>query len=963
MQPPGDPAGASRTSATVDASAGDTISASEPAPPHATSPARPLTRGDLVGRYVLIDQVGAGAMGAVYAAYDPELDRRVAVKVLRADRAPTAEARGRLLREAQAIAKLSHASVITVHDVGEIGDQLFIAMEFVDGGTLTDWLRARDHGWEEILPRLRAAGEGLVAAHAAGIVHRDFKPENVLISSDGRVKVADFGIARWADPGVGRASVEVSRDEQKIESSLDRLGGDSLTRTGALLGTPAYMAPEQHGVGAGNEASDQFAFCVTAFEALCGERPFRGSTVAALVTAKLDGEIASPSAAVPGWLMRVVRRGLAADPAARWPSMRALLEALAHDPRRRRRRGLAIAGVLLAGAALGAAIDWTAPAPPQPCPAAAPLLADVWNPGRRASIERAFAATSLAYASEVASRVGAIVDDYAASWAAMRDDACAATWVRGEQSGEVLDARIACLDDARSGLLTTLTALETSGADVVDGAVQMVSALRPITDCERGADLTAWRSLPTDPERRARVLALRARFGEALVHRRTRSHPEQEADLEEILAEARTLDDGRLVTQARVILAELAESRGELQQARDTYEDVLWEAIALDAPADALDAVIGLIWLEGFVLAETDAALDRERAARALLHRLGDPPGREAALLSRLGATYFRADRRAEALAAYAEAVRIAPRDTLSARLGAADLEFNLASVMLEEGSVDQALDRYEEVERVWVDAVGPDHPEIAVIAINRASAYQRRGEHERSLESARRAVRIYEGAGGFHATHLAEAYSSLAGAYFALGDHARALDERRRALSALERIVPAGHPQLAKYRMKMVETLLVLGRVDEAAAVVASWGADAAEPDPARLLAEGMVSEMRGDRAAAVVSYTSAVSRFSEIGDRDNIDLARLHLATTLAELGRDDEARPMLRELSTEATTLDPPDVALTVLTLVEVELRMDGDPDALRAMLVETRRRVRDDSEAVRDIDAELARRGWQ
>src|SRR5262245_37690244 len=208
-------------------------------------------------------------MGVVYAAYDPELDRRVALKLLHAG--GSVEARKRLLREAQAMARLAHPNVIAVHDVGTWGDEVFVAMEFVEGPTLAERVRDEEPGWREVLDLYLQAGEGLAAAHVAGIVHRDFKPQNALVGRDGRVRVLDFGLAR----GTG-ALPPREAEEGPDSGAAPGLLVTPLTRSGSRMGTPAYMSPEQFEGLPADELSDQFSFCVALYEALYGERPFGG---------------------------------------------------------------------------------------------------------------------------------------------------------------------------------------------------------------------------------------------------------------------------------------------------------------------------------------------------------------------------------------------------------------------------------------------------------------------------------------------------------------------------------------------------------------------------------------------------------------------------------------------------------------------------------------------------------------
>ncbi|PCC70100.1 Serine/threonine protein kinase [Nannocystis exedens] len=305
-----------------------------------------FARGTLIDRYVLLEHVGAGAMGVVYGAYDPELDRKIALKFLKShDR--DYKARARLIREAQALARLAHPNVVTVYDVGTFGDEVFVAMEYVHGVTLRQWLTARRRDWRDIVAVFGAIGCGLAAAHDAGLVHRDLKPENIMIGVDDRVRVMDFGLARAA-VGESREDLAAPPPDQPVE----------LTRTGTLLGTPAYMAPEQWEGLEADARTDQFAFCVALWEALYGSRPFCGETPSALLLAITRGDITPPrdGRRAPPWLRRLLERGLAVDPAARWPSMTVLLAELTRDHQAPKRRlGVLFFGLLaLAAAALAA---------------------------------------------------------------------------------------------------------------------------------------------------------------------------------------------------------------------------------------------------------------------------------------------------------------------------------------------------------------------------------------------------------------------------------------------------------------------------------------------------------------------------------------------------------------------------------------------------------------------------------
>ncbi|HYH99019.1 protein kinase domain-containing protein, partial [Hyalangium sp.] len=322
-------------------------------PPHEPAPASEgIAPGIRIGRYVIDRVLGQGGMGAVYLAHDPELDRRVAIKLLHPALSANPENRARLLREAQAMARVHHSHVVTVHDVVTWEGQLFVAMEYVEGSTLREWMRTR-RSLHQILELFRKAGEGLAAAHAAGLIHRDFKPGNVLIGVDGSVQVSDFGLARSTG-----ALVEAEPSPPEGERAQPApLLQQELTQTGLLMGTLGYMAPEQMLLRPIDARSDQFSFCVALYEALYGQRPFQGKDATALVQAIYDRTLQPPLSRlrVPPWVHEVLLRGLSPLPEERFPSMEALLAALSRSPeedessrarvRQRMRRGVAL-GVL-----------------------------------------------------------------------------------------------------------------------------------------------------------------------------------------------------------------------------------------------------------------------------------------------------------------------------------------------------------------------------------------------------------------------------------------------------------------------------------------------------------------------------------------------------------------------------------------------------------------------------------------
>ena len=304
--------------------------------------------GDSIGRYVVLRRIGAGGMGVVFAAYDPQLDRRVALKLLRTGMGlGEGEARARLVREAQAIAQLSHPHVVAVYDVGTAADgDVYIAMEFVEGDTLTNWLSRWERSWRDVVGMFVDAGRGLAAAHAVGLLHRDFKPDNVLVGADGRVRVTDFGLARSLVTGGEDGGESLPRDLTPLRVTL--------TATGAVMGTPRYMAPEQLAGKDISAAADQFSFCVALYEAVFGVHPILGDTAAKMLDEGARMRPPPEGRGAPAALITVLARGLDPVPARRFPSMGALLAEIDHAIRPPRRRYMAIAGaaaLVLGGAA------------------------------------------------------------------------------------------------------------------------------------------------------------------------------------------------------------------------------------------------------------------------------------------------------------------------------------------------------------------------------------------------------------------------------------------------------------------------------------------------------------------------------------------------------------------------------------------------------------------------------------
>jgi serine/threonine-protein kinase len=448
------------------------------------------------GRFEVLGQLGAGGMGVVFEGWDPDLERKVALKVLHESASKSSKQRKRMVREAQTLAKLSHPNVVQVYEVGVHGDRLFIAMEYIEGETLRSWLRREEPDWKEVLARYVEAGRGLVAAHAEGLVHRDFKPDNVMVTKDGDVRVLDFGLAR----------------EELGDDALSQLGQvrpDELTQTGTLMGTPYYMAPEQFEGKATDARTDQFSFCVALWEGVFGEPPFQAGTIDALSKRVRSGKLEEPDRGdVPAWVHKVLLRGLSTNPGERFTDIPSLLAAL--TPKRRSPWALGGAFVGLAGLAVAAGVMLSQPEPPPVCPDPTAELEGVWDTETRAKMKAAILASGLDEADSHWSRAEANIDAWVNSWVAASQDNCEDTRVRETQAIETMRVRASCLD-ARFQNLNALIDGVLDDKRMGQWAAPMTKMLPKVDGCAVTRTAEVWPPLPEDPAMREDVQRLRGK--------------------------------------------------------------------------------------------------------------------------------------------------------------------------------------------------------------------------------------------------------------------------------------------------------------------------------------------------------------------------------------------------------------------------------------------------------------------
>jgi len=791
-------------------------------------------RGDRIGRFVVLEVLGAGGMAVVLSGYDPSLDRRVAIKLMRSElwRADGVRGRERLLREAQAMARLSHPNVVTVHEVGAQGDEVYIAMEHVGGMTLRDHVhelrRNPEVSWRAIVDPFLQAGRGLAAAHAAGLVHRDFKPENVLVGDDGRVRVTDFGLvstagASYASPG-GEALATYD-DLADLDTPTPIPLSASITRTGSILGTPAYMAPEQDRLGIVDGRTDQFSFCVSLWESLYGERPFGGTTVHEVLEEIAAGRLREPPeearAKVPPWIHGALLRGLSHDPARRWSTMNELLAILASDPegaRRQRRLVLLVGAVIVALAAtVVVAIARRPSATAHVCDSASGELAPAWNATISRQISERFAQTGRSYAAATFEHAAHQLDAYARGWVRMRTETCEATHVHHRQSETVLDLRMRCLDRRRAALTATteLWASEASG-EIVDRALDSVAALPPLERCADIDALTAAVPPPESPDDRLRAddlakeldhldaLAGAGRFAEAL------------PVAKDVSARAGKLGYAPVLARALYVAGTLDHELGNDKEAEATLREATRVAAAARDDDQSVHAWIALASaLSG--QGRDEDALALRPATEAFVARAGDNDLLRADMWTQFGSTAWSLGRYAEAedLLGRALAAReksLGPKDPDVAE----SLEA-LGNVLAEQGRYADARVRLERAVAIREEQQGPRHPRTASARNDLGMLLRDLGKPKEALASFDVALAVYEEMLGPEHADVGRILNNIGLAHSDLNDNAGAEPFFRRALAIKEKSLGPAHPSTALTLSNLGAVLIELGKGAEA--------------------------------------------------------------------------------------------------------------------------------------------------
>jgi len=743
-------------------------------------------------------------------------------------------------------------------------------------------------------------------------VHRDFKPENVLVGRDGRVRVLDFGLARTEadfDPALDGPPPEIEDDplegdRHTLGTDTTRAGLDSptlhvvdlpgrntqlstrLTQVGAIMGTPAYMAPEQHQGHRTDARSDQFSFCVALYESLYGQRPYPGRTRAELLVRMLEGEIreAPRDAAVPGWVRRVLIRGLATKPEERWEDMDTLLAALSPKPKTSR-RGVVVAGVGLSVVTAAVIFAWPDSAPAEaPCQGADRKLVGVWDDEIRTTVEQAFDATQRPYAADAFATTARFLDDYTDRWVEMHTEACLATSVRKEQSQDLLDRQMICLGRRLKNVGALTRLLAEADAQMVTEAVSATTSLPQLSPCG-DPELVAGGVAPLsgakaeqaatvdDHMAQARSLDALGRYEAAL----TSANAARDA--------ARTLAEPGRRAETTALLGQIQLHAGDAKLAESTLLEAVWLADAAQADLVRARSWTDLVWAVGYEQARADEVDPLRRHAEASLDRGGGNPLLSASLHENLGG--IARNRKGEPEAAmreHEEALEIRREQLGPDAPQVARSLVNLSQSRADLGQFEAAERDLEEAMQIFVAKYGKTHPLVASVLHGRGILAFRRDAHERAASLLRQAILVDEAA-------LPPDHPQLASAVHDLGevllngveDHTAALPQYRRAAKLRRALLgDEPHPSVANSLTGAGRALAGLGRADEAIEVL----------EEAMAIHDAMGKKGRLDRRAET---EAALARVLEDSDPERARKLALSARAALSAAGQPDAAREL--------------------------------------------------------------------
>jgi tetratricopeptide (TPR) repeat protein len=851
-----------------------------------------IADGTKLGRYVVLRPIGRGSHGIVVGAWDVELDREIAIKFL--FRSLEQRDRQRLQHEAKTLARLTHPNVIRVHDVGQHGERLYMVMELVDGPTLAGWAATRRPA-ADVLRVMLATGRGLAAAHAAGIVHRDFKPANVLIGSDGRPRVTDFGQAR------GRLGGDAPLEDP--DGPTDEPGDGSqrppdvtLTRTGMWVGTPAYMAPELFESSEADERSDQFSFCVALYELLFGRRPFAGDTVFALAQNVLAGRVRMPPPRVTVRLevVAAVLRGLSRDPASRFRDMDALLDQLAVKPLWRQLRFISGIAALGAGVGFVALASDRSPPPEQDwCAAVEARVDSLWNADRERTIAAAIAATGVPYGDDVMQRLRARIDPYVAELRAAERSTCEAQ-AAGTLAADVATARMLCLHRRHEEVRGLVDMLERADADLVEHATLAAEALAPVDQCtDEGALGPRWRV-----EDEATVFELDAAVSRERIAVEAWRDTSDGAQAGVLAARARAADQPWYEAEAELLHAHALDRMGDGAAAEPHFDAAFAAALAGEHHVVATAAALGLA-------GQLAARGDHTNALRWIEHA--------------------------------AAASRRAGADEAHWRI---QLASTRGQVAYHHGDYAEALHHFEDA----LAGVGDDGPRAGPILLNMGLCLANLGRYEDSIAQLQQALAAEEAVFGPDHPGLLRPLNAMCHVKIDVGEFAGAIEHCQRAIDIVRATATGPQPRLSSLWTNLGSAHFHAGRYDEAerAHLAALDNAERSQPGDATLHATihnnlGVLygEQRKLDRAESHYRRARELLASSLGPEHPSTAMIETNLAMVLTAAGRHEEAETMLEgSLARMRERLGPDhvDLALSYAELARIHAAQGDHTHAL-------------------------------
>lgn len=771
-----------------------------------------LTRGCTIGRNLVISVLGTGGMGVVYEAFDPQLGRRLAIKVVRCDLASDSEHaasaqayRSGLIAEAQALAKISHPNVIAIYDVGEFDDQVFIAMEIIEGRSLRQWLEAEPRSWQAIIKMFLLAGAGLQAVHASGLVHRDFKPDNVLVGNDGRVCIADFGLAGTSAYAHSSAAPDTGGHDDVATASLP--GTPASSEANIRSGTPSYMAPEMHMGTACDVHSDQFAFCVSLYESLLGQRPFSWVNSPDFVRRVQNRELRGPVqrwSSYPRRLKSLTLRGLSADPHERLPSLAELLTSLQYEldaPTRRWRQASQVAIGLSLCLALAGITQSQIGHGTQTCHEIARLPSGVWGSHERERLRGAFSRSQLAYIGESWATTQHTLDEYTDQWQSFRGELCESRRQAvnlGPNDQVSIDLKINCFESAKLSFQSLVDRLA-GGSDAI--LAHSATAMFALPDLERCMDPTQLQSPgrpPTPGAEASEVASLHQGIVELQTLQSTGQAAAGLARSKALLNDALVAAPHYLAVHGEIFmyLSAFSAQVHEIDYAIDYARRALISAIASRNETIAAAAATLAFKLRTYYRRERTTGPELYSRARSLVAALGDPPEHLYLLYRNRVSAHLPYDDSDDRVEWSRRAVELSREAFGDGHPHVAENLMDYGLSLASSGRFERSAEMFAQSLDIQEDAFGKNHPRIALTLLNLALNYRDgQGRFLEALHLNLRAKEFYETLHGVGAPACAPVYNETILSLLNAGQ----LSQARRAIHQLTEVQAklgsTGHP------------------------------------------------------------------------------------------------------------------------------------------------------------------------